>query len=241
MKFKLFLSLFLCLFFSTAFAQHKKFKFIDELCEYEGTYDSKKYTEQQLKDTYNLYYGESWLLSAADHRHRSKPTEQVLSELKTEYQTKRAKLKGFQLVKNPVFISFRDSLILSMDQEYLAKSALVKALKDPKALLEYKAPDSCAINYTKPLVEGGEALLKAYEVLTKYQMKNNGDPQRLYNIYLENIQSSKKYESAFKEVLIYGWWNCVNHFIPRPTYDARFSENYHKLFIKVDTLDCDEP
>src|SRR3712207_969304 len=36
-------------------AQTKKFRWTTELCEFEGTYDSSKYTEAQLRNTLKLF------------------------------------------------------------------------------------------------------------------------------------------------------------------------------------------
>jgi len=39
----------------TLSAQAKKFRWTTELCEFEGTYAAKKYTEAQLRDTLKLF------------------------------------------------------------------------------------------------------------------------------------------------------------------------------------------
>ena len=100
--------------------------------------------------------------------------------------------------------------------------------------------------YSQALYKGGDELLKAYEYLTKEQMKNNGSPERIWNEYVNNSKSKQAQELAFKRVLTYGWWNAVNHQLPHVNFDG--SQNcsvkwkpsivmkYSKTFINLNVL-----
>lgn len=241
---KLFLLLFYTLLVSVsmATAQQKKYRFTDEMCEYEGVYNTHLYNEQELKDTHSLYYGESWLLGyGSPHKDSPDDTKQLLTQLADDYAKKRNVLRGFKVIDKPIFTLFRDSLILSLDEEYKAKSTILKAYLNSASILQYKTSDCCNTRYAIPLSKGGEVLLEAYKQLTLDQMKKNAAPQLLYKQYQQNLASPDKYEKAFAYVVTYGWWNCVNSSIPRPKYDPQFMETYQSLFTKVTTIYCDEP
>jgi len=228
--------------FSIATAQQKSYRFIDETCEYVGTYNTRLYSEQQLRDTHTLYYGESWLLDTGNpSQDNPASTKQQLASLNADYLHKLGVLKGFKIIDKPIFTTFRDSLILSLNEEYKAKNAFLNAYITPESILTFPASEHWQSNYAIPLSKGGAALLQAYKQLTLEQMDRNADPQGLYKRYEESVASPERYKRAFGEVINYGWWNCVNASIPRPTYGPHYMDAYKDLFIKVKTIDCDEP
>ena len=47
-------------------AQIRTFKWSDELCEFSGTYDSKKYSEVKLRNTQRLLLGQDFSLTSVD-------------------------------------------------------------------------------------------------------------------------------------------------------------------------------
>ena len=116
-----------------------------------------------------------------------------------------------------------------------------QAHEKPEGLSRYYMADPLVKSYAAALQNGGEQLFEAYADLTKKQMKNNGAPERLWRRYEANMAQANKAELAFAEVLVYGWWNAVNANIAHLSHDGRQFTQFQKLFIKIDTIDCDEP
>lgn len=211
-------------------AQNKTFEFVSDVCSYKALYDSKKYTPEQLQNTFELVQGYFVLHS----------NEEL--ELDSNYTRIVNKLNSGKYVETPFFKSLRDSALLYIESTYQAKKIEFNARRGKtELLLKYYQEFPKVKLYSEALHNGGEQLIQAYELLTNEQMKNNGAPERLWNQYLRNSKSPNAQQLAFNQVLTYGWWNTVNHTLPHINYDGSEFEEFLKLFIKVDTIDCDEP
>lgn len=215
--------------FNLVHAQEKSVVFTDEWCTYKGFYDSQKYTEKQLKDTYELINGVYFNYS------------EKREEMEKSYAEIKSKLANLSIVNESFFKSLLDSTHLYLDKTYEAKLIQLVAKDDPVVLLRIYQEDADIKLYSEALAEGKTKLLAAYEYLTKKQMEKNGYPERLWDNYQFNIAQVNKYELAFDYVLVYGWWNAVNHRLPHISYDGRQFAAFEKLFTKLETLDCDEP
>lgn len=214
----------------TTWAQEKTFEFSDELCLYNATYDSKLYTENQLADTYKLVQG-YYSLYTND--------KNLIDDI---FASTVKEIKGLDLVKSSYFEVLRKSFLTYLEETYKIKKAEFAAKNGNKdALLKHYQQNPTVKYYSQALVNGGDELIKAYEHLTKEQMKQNAAPEVLWKEYLNNIASSDAQQRAFDQVLNYGWWNTVNHQLPHVNIDGTQFEAYKKLFIRIDTVDCEEP
>jgi uncharacterized protein YlaN (UPF0358 family) len=218
-----------CATLNVIHAQEKSVVFSDEWCTYEGFYDSGKYTEKELKDTYELTKGIFFRYSGDKEK-----IERSYAEIKN-------KLENLSVVKEPFFEALLDSTLIYLDKTYEAKLIQLEAEHDPNALLRLYQDNTEIRQYAEALVDRKTKLLKSYEYLTRKQMEKNGYPERLWNNYQSNIAQSNKYDLAFDYVLVYGWWNAVNHQLPHISYDGRQFEAFEKLFVRLETVDCDEP
>src|SRR5688572_10501013 len=90
------------LFGTTTFAQTKKFRWTTELCEFEGTYDSTKYTEAGLRNTQELLatVGSIPLFTDSTAGSYEDIKELSLEELDKEYKTRFNELKNLEIVKS---------------------------------------------------------------------------------------------------------------------------------------------
>ena len=210
-------------------AQEKSFLFEDELCRYEAFYDSTKYSEKQLNDTFKLTQGYFNIYTEDEQ------------QLDDTYKLSKKEILGFQIVKNPYFNTLRDSIVQFLDWTYRIKKIEFAARKGKtKDLLKYFQKNSTVKLYSEALHKGGDDLMEAYEHLTKEQMKNNAAPEVLWNEYVKNSKSGQAQQLAFEQVLSYGWWNAVNHELPHINMDGSQMEEFQKLFSRVKTIDCDE-
>ena len=218
------------LLLNIGFAQTKTVEFSDPLCSYRGHYDSRKFTERQLLNTYAMF-----------ERGYSVDDSGTLAELTARSDSVIREIIALDIVDDAYFKKLKEDILQYVKQTQAYKKIQKNAKQKPEDLLAAVQKDSKAWQYAKALNRGGESLLKAYESLVKSQMENNAWPQNLWDNYLENMAKENKLDLAFDYVLVYGWWNSANRLIDHVAYDGTQMNNFLKLFIKVDTLDCDEP
>lgn len=213
-----------------AIAQTKTWTFDDELCTYKGYYNSKKYTEQQLIDTYNLF--------RTSHYVHDKGT---FEELTVRYDSVITSVENLQIVQTHYFQRLKKDVLRYLRETYALKKVQKKAKEEPESLITAVEKDTQAREYAEALHKGGDDLLEAYEHVIKEQMKNNSTPEYLWHNYEATMKHADRLDRAFDYVLVYGWWNSANDSVHHINYDGTQMHQFHKLFVKVDTLDCDEP
>ncbi|KGE13286.1 hypothetical protein [Sphingobacterium deserti] len=165
----------------------------------------------------------------------------TLTELTTRSDSVIRELTALDIVDDVYFKKLKEDILRYVKQTQTLKKIQKTAKQKPEGLLAAVRKDSKAWHYAKALNSGGEPLLNAYQALVKSQMEVNAWPQNLWDNYLENMSKDNKLDLAFDYVLVYGWWNSANRLVDHVVYDGTQMNNFFKLFIKVDTLDCDEP
>lgn len=215
---------------NVALAQNKTWTFDDELCTYTGFYDSKKYTEKQLGDTY-------YLLRTSHYVHDGGTFE----ELTSRYDSVIHHVKNLQIVQTHYFQGLKKDVLQYLQETYALKKVQKNAKQDTKSLIMAVKEDTKARQYAEALHKGGDDLLEAYEQVIKMQMENNSTPEYLWHNYETTMKHADRLDRAFDYVLVYGWWNSANNFVHHINYDGTQMKQFQKLFIKTETLDCDEP
>lgn len=210
-------------------AQTKVLQFEDALCTYKGYYDSKKYTKKQLLDTYALFSDAHYVSD-----------EGSLAEVRARYEAAIQGVKALQPVQTPYFKELQAATVRYLEETYALKQVEKTAKTAPEKLITAVKSGTKAHTYAVALNKGGNALLTAYESLVKEKMKNNAKPENLWREYQNNIRQANKLDLAFKEVLVYGWWNNANELVHHINYDGTQFKKFMQLFSKVDS-DCDEP
>lgn len=227
----------------SAVAQTSTFRWDDELCQYTGTYDTKRFTAARLQNTLNMAASAgripldtnitAWKFADID-------TLDVAA-LDREYEKKSAELKALEIVAVPYWETFRRRKLKELEQAYRLYRVSILAYKDPRSLLAYNDAPSCTQSYARPLVSGGEDLLIAWRGLNEQLRKKNGDPERIRRIYEEQLASPDRERYALLEVTTFGWFNCANSSIDYVAGDDVPVNEFKKLFKKVRTIKCDEP
>jgi hypothetical protein len=226
----------------TAFGQVKKLKWSGIVCEFEGAYDAKKYTETQLKNTLKLGSTASYdLLFDPTPNEYADIKLLSLENLDAEYAAKTAELKKLDIVKNPYWEAIRQKKLKELEQLYKLKRTTLLAYENPSILQKFDFADACVKKYAAPLAAGGDALLRVWEEVNKASQQRNASPERLQKRFDEQLASPEKLQYARMEVMTFGWWNCANQFIEYvENYDEKEAE-FKKLFKNVKMIGCDEP
>lgn len=225
-------------------SQSKKIRWESEggMCEYEGTYDSKKYTAVQLKNTarllssdFNLDTGNATVFKFQDI------ALQDFAPIEADYQKKSAELKNLNIVKSTYWESVRQKKLKELETYYLLSKATMASYKTPVSLRNYPFAPACKTKYAEPIIAGGNTLLKVWEELNIESRKNNGLPQEVKRRFEAEKKSADALKYAQVEVTTFGWWNCANNLIDQGDDYSIKDKNFRKLFIRTRTVICEEP
>lgn len=235
--------IFLSCFISSpiAFAQAKTFKWTTELCTYEGSYDASKITEQQLKDTYDLWYSGSFTLQTDATVWKPEEVAKLsLEALDKEYTANIKRLKELHLGKLPFWEKLREETIKELEESYKLKTVTIKAYQQPEVLKEYTQGSVDCQKYADAIISGGEKMLAVWKEMEESQCQTNASPQDCVARFMNLYNSSQQMEYAKIRLMAFGWWNCSNQQIPYVSRDEKMEKEFLKLFKNV-KFECDEP
>jgi hypothetical protein len=227
---------------STA-AQVKKFRWTTELCEYEGTYDARKYSDAELRNTLKLFAlgGEFRINTEATVWKFEDIGRLDVAALDREYNRVTSELKNLKIVRASYFENLRQRKLKEVEQVYRLSRTTMQAYANPALIGEYKFASACVAKFAAPLANGGADLLGVWRAVNEDSRKKNGDPARLERIFNEQMNSADREKHARVEVMSFGWWNCANESIEYVEYDGTPEKQFDKLFARVKTISCDEP
>ncbi len=224
-------------------AQVKTFRWNTEFCEFSGTYDSKKYTEGQLRDTIKLFeHGDlSMDYNATVWKYEDIAKLDIIA-LDREFEQKTAAVKALNIVKVPYWENVRQAKLKEIEQVYQLSRVTMQAYTKPAVLRGYTRAADCKTRYAESIISG-DRLLKTWLEVNTESRKNNADPARIKSIFDEQNASPDRLKFALVETMSFGWWNCANMHIE---YDDAASDGTHeaqfrKLFRRVREIRCDEP
>lgn len=230
----------------TATAQKAVFKWDDELCTFESTYDTKKISLEQIKNCYRLALKGELEVTISPMIFKPQDMEKQLhpEKLEEQFTTANTALKKMDLPKTPFWEGFKAAKLKEQQQRYEFYRTAFKAYKDVNALKEYPSKSKEAQHYANVLITGGDLLLAEWSKIVKEKAKNNGNPEWVISEYENRLASPEKLRYAFVDVMNFGWHNSANHAIE--TADEVYSsemvnKEWEKLFLKTKTIHCDEP
>lgn len=127
-----------------ASAQTKKLRWTTETCELEGSYNARRYSERQLRDTLKLIaiYGFR-IETDATPRKIADVRKINVAALDREYDLKLAQIKNLNLVKSAFWESVRRKKLREFEQIYRLSRTTLLAYETPAAIREYASAASC--------------------------------------------------------------------------------------------------
>lgn len=226
-------------------AQIRTFKWSDELCEFSGTYDSKKYSEVKLRNTQRLLLGQDFSLTSVD---ATVWNYEEIGKLdpggaETKYKDLIDELEHYEYVSTPFTDAVLAARLREIRQVYQLIRTTMAAYTDPTVIRKYQGAEACKLNYGEPLIAGGDSLIAAWRKVNLDSQSRNGDPARLQRRWDEQNASPDRLKFALVETMSFGWWNCANNEIKYADaeFGPRADKEFKKLFIRVKTIRCDQP
>lgn len=219
-----------------------QYKWETPSCSISGTYDSSKYTEEELKATLDLCYvfdGSVLLISDAHPLDITDIAKLNTKALEEEYKEQQ-KMFSRPVVKTEFMEKLRKDKLKELDEEYELKKITIEAYNNPKVLLKSKYASKCNEYVEALTAEDTTKLFDAWTKIVDEQAKTNGDPDSLKAEHKTQKESADKLAYAKKYVMTYGWWNCANENMFRVESTGKSGEEFQKLFTNV-KRECDEP
>ncbi|MCV9928089.1 hypothetical protein OIU83_10520 [Flavobacterium sp. LS1R49] len=217
------------------------FKWETELCANTGTYDPEKYSEEELKNTRDLWgsFSGAYLSTPTTPSSTAEDEKLRLTDLTAEYNERKA-FYNRKIIPSPYWEKRKAERLHELEDSYELKKIAIEAYTNPSVLLNNRFSKNCT-EYTKALISNDSLLLlKTWNNLAEKQKKNNASPEKLMERHLAKYNSRDRLLYAKQELMTYGWWNCANAETYQIYDDGSMEKEFNKLFTKI-TSECDEP
>jgi hypothetical protein len=220
--------------------QTSTFKWSDMICRYISSFDSTKYSRDQIKNCYLFTKRESYTLFYVPVFYQPKLIQKYkLDSLDNEYKRKEDKLRTCDLPKTEYWEASRKAVLTELDQVYELNRIAFLSLSYPRILKQFNHNDYCLDKHSKCLIAGGDSLLNdLYSLILDFE-RNNGNPANAQGKYDAIIFSNDKFFNARLYVTSYGWWNCANKYINYSNDINKAGMEFRKLFIETKEVNCD--
>lgn len=222
------------------------FNFVTDLCTSKGYFDANKYTEEEIKGAYTLWFDLRGIMldtpsvfSLQDLTEIRRDNAKILAKLDKDFAEKKAFLEQLTVVNVPYWQNIKKLQYESLLQKYEMEKLRIAAYSDPSILLKSNTGNKCR-NFTTALNSTDEQMFSEWKKLREQMSKMNADPERIINLFNEHLNSPDKKDYAAIDLITFGWGNCMNGEIQSPSHDGRMNQEFESLFIKIDA-DCDEP
>ncbi len=245
MKTKYIIAIILFIIPAVAHGQRNTFTWDDALCSFVGTYDARKYSEKQLRNTAKLFLPEeSQSLPPATVWRYEHIADLNVDYLDRKYKAAREELAAMRIVETPYWEGVRKRQIESLDEIYRLKRTTLMAYRKPAVIAEYNGATACKAKYAGPLAAGGDELVRAWREVNLDSQSKNASPESLQKRFDLQNQSPDRFKFALVETMAFGWWNCANAVMRDGPAFADNTVDMEKEFRKLFTTiadECDEP
>lgn len=225
--------------------QIRTFAWDDVLCRFKGSYDSRKYSEEQLRNTAKLFLpGEGQSLPHATVWDHKDIDGLDVADLEQKYKTARKTLETMKIVDTHYWKAVRQRKLQELDEIYKLSRTTMTAYTKPAVIAEYNGATECKAKYAGPLAAGGDDLLRVWREVNLDSQSKNASPERLQERFDQQLNSPDRFKFALVETMAFGWWNCANAVMrdgPAFADDTLVMEKeFRKLFTSI-AEECDEP
>lgn len=214
------------------------FRWESEMCRFTGRYDPRKYSAQQLADTYELLTG--GVLATNETVFKPEDIAKLsLDTLEVEYAKVRSRMLALVLVPDPRWQKLKRRKLQALDEQYRAKKLTMQGYTNPGLLLGSSYPASCKF-YIRGLATHNDTLTRqTWQQLVREQQRTNSVPESLQRRFEQEAADPNWRQHAQVALLGFGWWNCVNEALDYVEPTARMRRRYEELFTHVKS-ECEE-
>lgn len=227
-------------------AKPEVFAFVTELCDNKGYFDATKYSREELEGTYKLWFQMSGtalstpsVFNLTDLEKIRRDKDLILAKLDKDFAEDKKIIENLKVVNVPYWQNIKNLTYKSLSQEYEFEKLQIISYSNPSVLINNKFTGNCR-NFAKALNSSDKDIIAEWRKLREEMSKRNGDPQRIITEFENHLNSSNWKDYAMIDLITFGWGNCANTYIERPSHDEKMNNEFDALFIKIDS-ECDEP
>ena len=216
------------------------FKWHTETCEHTGEYDASKFTDKQLKNTWELWFNQVTLETSATVFKPEELPSLSMEKLNAEYNQKKKHFTEVELIPGEYWETLRKNKLHEIEDGYELRKITLQAFKNPAMLKNNRFTADCS-NYADALASNDTAVLyDAWDKFVQEQKEFNGNPDEFMRQYRIRSTSGQKKLYATIDLITFGWWNCANKKIRYMNRDETMENEFKKLFGSLKS-ECDEP
>jgi len=216
-----------------SFGQLKTYVWEVPMCGYEGTYDSRKYSEERIDGTRELCFTNITMLNLRVFAWKPEDLDSItVDSLDDDYNKRVRKIKKLKIIKSDFWEEVRNDKISRVNKLYELFRIMILGYKNPEVLKQLNSTDTC--KYTDALIAGGQKLLDEWKSYQEEQAKHNGNPEWAFKeYYTDRFNSPQKLQYA-RIALMGGWWNDCARVTQKSNAGAeKIQEEFRKLFVEV--------
>ncbi|WP_291720274.1 hypothetical protein [Bernardetia sp.] len=206
------------------------------LCEYKGTYDTTKYTREEIQNLFAISTMVIVLQTSCTVSDYKKVNTLSIVDLDKERNDKGAYLSNVATKFPMDYFSILRGKMNQLEIEYRFKKRAIEAYQNPK-VLEH-SPVDCQ-KYADAIIAQDDRTIQVCREMIEERVKNGSYPKSLLDNFEKEAKTAQAIKYATTQLLTYGWWNCVTPVI----YKDESEKNYNKfksIFEDI-TEECDEP
>ena len=225
----------------TTSTQAEVYQWQDELCDIKGSFDNKKYSAKQIKNSHFVLEGLTRanlnsFFPPMNIEDLDKVSNKDLERLTEEYKQVKNNVERLGVV--PEAKAYKQQLLQSIEGEYKKERLTILAYVDPIQAMR-QSPLMCK-QYLEPFFKDESAVQNKWQQMVKKRALSNSYAMSRYQE--EKTSNPAKYAKI--DLITFGFSNCVNN--QRYHADSeivlRNQQKLNKtLFGKSLTMVCEEP
>jgi hypothetical protein len=218
------------------------FAWTTELCENKGTYYPRKYSAEQLQNTYDLWFRFSGIALETDGTANKPEDISTLdtNKLANEYKKQKKYLEQIVIVNLTYWQKLKQLKIQELEDEFELKKITIQSYSNTSVLQSNRFSKYCP-DFVRVLTSNDTSeLMTFWKGFADKQSLKNGSPEKYMEKFYEKFNSKNRLNYARVDLITYGWWNCANHTLTHIHRDGQMEEEFNKLFLDIKS-ECEEP
>ncbi|AMR26010.1 hypothetical protein A0257_02100 [Hymenobacter psoromatis] len=219
------------------------FSWQDDTCTNTGTYTAGAYTQQQLRDTYQLVNGFLIMTTVVPFslkNYNDAFFRSTASQLTHEHDSLAGIIHKLHVVPTKFWRNIKHLRELELAEGYALDQATLEGYFQPASWLSNRYHAACPEYATALASTDTVVVMKAWRKLVDQQKINNGMPKQLEAEFVAQSASPERMAYAKVALMTFGWGNCANAQRKYNTIADQYplNEQFSKLFTKVKQSDC---
>ena len=207
-----------------------------EVREYRGTFDTTKYSNEQIEGVYKLclgHFGSFDKTGISDREGvidlteiREKSEEKILKNFIAE----KNELESLQIIESDFWKERKRKKLEELTDKYELQLITIKAYSDPQVLKDNRFSDLCHLYVDIANLKDTTELLDYWKDL--FDKKYYGDIH-IRHFIDQSKTLSERFSNARADVITFGYWHCTSRKLAELDKENGTAEEFEKLFTDI--------